>query len=264
MAEQLVPKVRAAEWRDRAEAARGDLETLDLRDLRSVVSAGDSAPRDDESRELLRALREGLSARVDAEHAAWLAELTANVEVGRIVRALRLSSRPPKAGAPLPADLGTKLTEQASAALTADAAPERWVAVLDALAFSPVRDKVIPTSLPAELHPDVQATIARLGTRVPKLAHIFEIAPDPSAPRPERRRPPKPKKPAAPKADESPNADASTPAADDPQPETANPGADDDANREEPTPVAEVEEAPAEPAPAQESTGSEERATPEG
>ena len=44
LAEKLVPKVRAAEWRDRAEAAQKDLETLDLRDLRSVVSAADSAP----------------------------------------------------------------------------------------------------------------------------------------------------------------------------------------------------------------------------
>ena len=205
VAEKLVPKVRAAEWRDRAEAAQRDLEVLDLRDLRSVVSAADSAPRDEESRELVRVLREGLVARVDAEHAAWLAELIANVEVGRIVRALRLSSRPPKAGAPLPADLTTKLTELAGAALTADAAAERWVAVLDALAFSPVRDKVIPASLPTNLHPDVQATIARLATRVPKVAHIFEIAPDPKAPRPERKRPPKPKKPAAAKpASEAP------------------------------------------------------------
>jgi hypothetical protein len=226
LAEKLVPKVRAAEWRDRAEAARNDLETLDLRDLRSVVSAGESASRDEESRELLRVLREGLSARVDAEHATWLEELNANLEVGRIVRALRLSSRPPKAGAPLPAEVATKLAEQASAALAADAAAERWVAVLDALAFSPVRDRVIPSSLPATLHPDVQATIARLATRVPKLAHIFEIAPDPSAPRPERRRPPKPKKAAAAKPT---------------TPNDANPGAHDDENREEPTPVGEVE-----------------------
>lgn len=197
VAEKLVPKVRAAEWRDRAEAAQKDLEVLDIRDLRSVVSAADSAPRDEESRELVKALREGLVARVDADHASWLAELTANVEVGRIVRALRLSSRPPKAGSPLPADLATKLTDLAGAALTSDAAPERWVAVLDALAFSPVRDKVIPASLPTTLHADVQATIARLATRVPKLAHIFEIAPDRSAPRPERKRPQRPKKPKA-------------------------------------------------------------------
>lgn len=199
LAEQLVPKVRTAEWRDRAEAAQRDLEVLDLRDLRSVVSTADAAAKDDETRALAQVLREGLATRADAEHASWLAELTATVEVGRIVRALRLSSRPPKAGAPLPADLATKLTEGAGAALTADGPAERWVAVLDALAFAPVRDKVVPASLPKDLHVDVRATIARLANRIPKIAHIFEITPDRNAPRPkiERRRPkkqpPKPK-----------------------------------------------------------------------
>jgi hypothetical protein len=202
LAEKLVPKVRAAEWRDRAEAAQKDLEVLDLRDLRSVVSAADSGPKDDESRELARVLKEGLASRVDAEHALWLTELNATLDVGRIVRALRLSSRPPKAGAPLPPEVAERLTNQTSEALTADAAPERWVAVLDALAFAPVRDKVIPASLPTDLHADVKATIARLATRIPKVAHIFEIEPDRNAPRPktERRRPPKPKAKAAPKA----------------------------------------------------------------
>lgn len=193
MAEKLVPKVRAAEWRDRAEAAQRDLDVLDLRDLRSVVSAADAAAKDEESRAMAAALREGLKTRVDAEHEAWLAELVATLDVGRIVRALRVSSRPPKAGTPLPPEVAARLIEGSGAALTADAGAERWVAVLDALAFSPVRDKVIPTSLPVEVHPDLKATIARLATRIPKIAHIFEIEPDPSAPRPkpERRRPKK-------------------------------------------------------------------------
>ncbi len=197
MAEKLVPKVRAAEWRDRAEAAQKDLDVIDLRDLRSVVSAADAGGKDEEARALAHTLKEGLVARVDAEHTAWLTELNATLDVGRIVRALRLSSRPPKAGSPLPKDVATRLTTMAGEALTTEAAPERWVAVLDALAFAPVRDKVIPTSLPKELHADVQATIARLATRIPKIAHIFEITPDRNAPRPkaERRRPPKPKKP---------------------------------------------------------------------
>ncbi|MGQ0432863.1 MAG: hypothetical protein ACT452_10725 [Microthrixaceae bacterium] len=226
IAEKLVPKVRAAEWLDRAEAALRDLEHLDLRDLRSVVSTADAGGKGEEARALAQALREGLTARVDAEHAAWLAELTATLDVGRIVRALRVSSRPPKAGAPLPAEISTRLIEGAGEALTADAAPERWVAVLDALAFAPVRDKVIPASLPKELHADVQATIARLATRIPKIAHIFEITPDRSAPRPkvERRRPPKPKldkpkpaKPGKPTQDEAKSAEAEVePAADAP------------------------------------------------
>ena len=160
----------------------------------TVVSAADSGPKDDESRALARLLKEGLAARVDAEHALWLTELNATLDVGRIVRALRLSSRPPKAGAPLPPEVAERLATQASEALTADAAAERWVAVLDALAFAPVRDKVIPASLPTDLHADIRATIARLATRLPKVAHIFEVEPDRNAPRPktERRRPPKP------------------------------------------------------------------------
>ena len=204
MAEKLVPKVRTAEWRDRAEAAQRDLEVVDLRDLRSVVSTADAAARDEESRALAQALKAGLAARVDAEHTSWLEELNATLDVGRIVRALRLSSRPPKAGSPLPPEVATRLTDLAGAALTADAPAERWVAVLDALAFAPVRDKVIPASLPTELHADVQATIARLATRIPKIAHIFEIAPDRNAPRPkiERRRPKKAgPKPIPPKPD---------------------------------------------------------------
>jgi hypothetical protein len=206
IAEKLVRRVRAAEWRDRAEAAQRDLEHLDLRDLRSVVSTADAAGKDEEARALAQSLREGLAARVDAEHATWLNELTATVDVGRIVRALRISSRPPKAGSPLPAELSARLIAGAGEALTADAPPERWVAVLDALAFAPVRDKVIPASLPKELHADVQATIARLATRIPKIAHIFEVTPDRNAPRPkpERRRPPKPKLP-------KPKSEAKTP-----------------------------------------------------
>ncbi len=241
IAEKLVPRVRSAEWRDRAEAAQRDLDVLDLRDLRSVVSTADAAGKDGEARALADALREGLARRVDAEHALWLAELVATLDVGRIVRALRLSSRPPKAGAPLPPELATRLTAGASEALTADAAPERWVAVLDALAFAPVHDKVIPASLPSELHADVRSTIARLATRIPKIAHIFEIAPDRSAPRPkpERRRPQKPKAdrprstttgdgatPAAPPAPESTEPEATEPESPDPESPPALEGGD--------------------------------------
>ncbi|HEX4868743.1 MAG TPA: hypothetical protein VFV32_14125 [Acidimicrobiales bacterium] len=235
LAEKLVPKVRAAEWRDRAEAAKKDIEQLDLRDLRSVVSASGDAGKDPEARALADELKAGLAARVDAEHATWLEELTATVEVGRVVRALRLSSRPPKAGAPLPADLAARLTATAGEALTADASAERWVAVLDALAFSPVRDKVIPASLPTDLHADVRSTIARLATRIPKIAHIFEIEPDRTAPRPkvERRRAPK-KKPAE-----------RTRAGGRPKPAAQAPTPAETAADESPTPAEEVTDAPA-------------------
>ncbi len=191
LAERLWPRARSADWRDRADAALAAIDEIDLRDLRSVVSQADGAARDEESRQLAGQLREALTTRVEREHQIWLEELGATLDVGRVVRALRVSSRPPKAGAPLPTPLATRLAEATSAALTSDAPPERWVAVLDALALSPVRDRVVPSSLPVTLHDDVRTTIARVANRVPKVAHIFAIEADPTIPRPkpERRRP---------------------------------------------------------------------------
>ncbi|HWJ64060.1 MAG TPA: hypothetical protein VNS19_18975 [Acidimicrobiales bacterium] len=177
IAERLLPDLRAAEWRDKAEAALADLAELDLRDLRSVVVAADTGAKDEESRELASQLREGLTARLDSEQAAWLSELQETLTEGRIVRALRLSSRPPKAGAPLPADIATKLAEAASAALTSDTMPDRWATVLDALSFSPVRLTVAPASKPETPSEELISVITRMADRVPKVAEAFGIDP---------------------------------------------------------------------------------------
>ncbi|MGI8755098.1 MAG: hypothetical protein ACR2MB_04400 [Acidimicrobiales bacterium] len=179
IADRLHPPLRVAEWRDRAEAAIKDLEELDLRDLRSVVVGADSGAKDDETLLLASQLREGLGRRLDEEHTAWLAELAETVREGRAVRALRLSSRPPKAGAPLPADLATSLAEAASAALTADTLVDRWATVLDAVSFSPVRLTVVPASKPEEPKGELIAVVTRMADRVPKVAEAFGI--DPSA-----------------------------------------------------------------------------------
>ncbi len=183
VAEDLRPRALAAVWRDRAEAAAAAVDDLDLRDLRSVVNAAGDAGRDDESRALATQLRQALANRVEKEHAAWLAELAETVSAGRVVRALRLSSRPPKAGAPIPGDVAIQLAEATAASLTDETGPDRWATVLDALAYSPVRRRVVPQSLPAKLTPDLRATIARLASRLPEIAHIFDIEPDPAAER---------------------------------------------------------------------------------
>ena len=194
IADDLRHRASAAVWRDRAAAAAASVDELDLRDLRSVVNAADDAGRDDEARALATQLREALAKRVEHEHAAWLAELSETLRAGRVVRALRLSSRPPKAGAPVPGDLANQLVEAASTALTEETGQERWATVLEALAFSPVRRRVVPQSLPTRLSPELRATVARLGSRLPEIAHIFAIEPDQSSSRPPRpatrRRPP--------------------------------------------------------------------------
>jgi hypothetical protein len=183
VAEELRPRALAAVWRDRAEAAAAVIDDLDLRDLRSVVNAAGDAGRDEEARSLAAQLREALTVRVEKEQADWLAELAETVKAGRVVRALRLSSRPPKAGAPIPGDIATQLAEATAASLTDETGPERWATVLDALAYSPVRRRVIPQSLPAKLSTDLRATVARLASRLPDIAHIFDIEPDPAAER---------------------------------------------------------------------------------
>lgn len=186
IADELRHRASAAVWRDRAEAAAASVDELDLRDLRSVVNAADDAGRDDEARALATQLREALANRVEQEHAAWLVELSETLRGGRVVRALRLSSRPPKAGAPVPGDLANQLVEAASAALTDETGQERWATVLEALAFSPIRRRVVPQSLPTKLSPELRTTVARLGSRLPEIAHIFAIEPDQSGSRPPR------------------------------------------------------------------------------
>lgn len=96
MAEDLLPVLKAAEWHDRADAAMATIEDVSLADLRSVVVAADGNARTDETRALAEKLRTGLTLRVDREHQAWLAELRTATSEGRTVRALRLSSRPPR------------------------------------------------------------------------------------------------------------------------------------------------------------------------
>ena len=185
IAEQLLPRLRTADWHDKADAALADVDEIDLKDLRSVVVAADAAARDDVTRELAQTLRDSLARRVEHEHADWLNELTETLNDGRTVRALRLSSRPPKAGAPFPPELAARLTEATNVALTAETGTERFATVLDALAYSPVRQAVIPQGIPAEPGDALLAAVRKLASRVPQIAALFGIeAAPPKAGRP--------------------------------------------------------------------------------
>lgn len=198
LAEAMLPALRLAEWRDRADAAIAHLEDLDLRDLRSVVVASDGL-RDEEARALSTQLREGLARRVEVEHTSWLEELVALLDGGRVVRALRVSSRPPKAGVPLPAELSTRLVEATKENLTLDTPQDRWATVLDALSFSPVRTAVVVETVPAEISDELRAAVAKAASRLPHIAAVFgveAVAPSKSAAKRGPRRPPKPPAPA--------------------------------------------------------------------
>ena len=177
LAEDLLPQLRAAEWLDRAEAALADLEELDLRDLRSVIVAADGVARDAEALALKEQIQAGLTRRIEEEQALWIADITSNLDGGRFVRALRLSSRPPKAGAPLPVELSSRLVTAVSEGLTPTVNQDLWAAALDALAFSPVRNQVTPAGRPEEPTPALLDAVRRVGDRLPKIVELFGLDP---------------------------------------------------------------------------------------
>jgi hypothetical protein len=191
IAEQLLPKLRVAEWLDRADAAVADLEELDLRDLRSVVASSEdpAVARDEATRELAVTLKAALVTKQEKELALWFGDIDAAIGVGRVVRALKLSSQPPKAGVRFPTELATKLAAAATANLTPDALPDRWMAVLEAAAFSPVRTHVTPAEKPAQVSDELLATMKRLASLLPQIAVLFGIEVDAKAPQAKPLRP---------------------------------------------------------------------------
>lgn len=194
MAENLLPKLRVAEWLDRADAAEADLDTLDLRDLRSVVTSGDdpAIARDESTRAIAAKLKQGLVARQEKDHNEWLTDIDAAIGVGRVVRALKLSSQPPKAGARFPAELAGRLAAAASAALEIDAPADRWIAMLEAAAFSPVRSQLVAPGVPAVVAPELLACVTRLAPAMPQLAAKFGVTVAPGAAMPRPLRPTRP------------------------------------------------------------------------
>ncbi|MBW3669570.1 MAG: hypothetical protein KY443_10205, partial [Actinobacteria bacterium] len=172
MAEELLPRLKTAEWRDRAEAAAKEVDEIALRDLRSVVSGADAAARDDETRLLASTLREALERRVAKQRDEWVKEIATCLDDGRLVRALRVSSRPPDPGTRFPAELSTRLVDAANAALNPDVAPDRWATVLEAVAGSPVRRQVKPVGLPAEPGEQLLQAAKQSAGLVPALAPL--------------------------------------------------------------------------------------------
>jgi hypothetical protein len=262
MAEDMLPKLRVAEWLDRAEAAQRQMEHLDLRDLRSVVAASDDpiVARDDSTREVADDLRKALVRKQDEELALWFGDIDAAIGVGRVIRALRLSSQPPKAGVMFPPDLARRLGDAATAALSPDDPADRWIAVLEAGAFSPVRTLLAPTAAPSVITEDLKATTLRLGPALPQIAALLgvEIPPGTPKPKPLRAGPPrkdarsdrsKDAKRSGAKKPDARNARSEAPAPEAPAPEAPVP--------EAPAPEAPAPEAPAPEAPAPEAPAPE-------
>ncbi|HVL05798.1 MAG TPA: hypothetical protein VM388_07410 [Acidimicrobiales bacterium] len=250
LAEELFRSIQAAEWRDKAEAAAGMLDEISLRDLRTVVAGADAGGRDEESRALAARLREGLERRSAAERQAWTDEIATCLGEGRVVRALRVSSRAPEQGLRLPPELSTGLSTAAGEAMSADTAPDRWLAVLEAALTSPVRRSLVPKGLPNGADEASLKTIRAAIPKVPALGPLLgETPPTRPVPPPPPRRPPAPPAPAAAAQAASTPAEAAAIAA--PVPADSEPPPSSDPGEAVPEPGADAPPAqvPAEPAP---------------
>src|SRR5436190_18898321 len=175
MAEELLPRLKAASWRDRAEAAAGSVDEISLRDLRSVVAGADTVTRDDESRLLASTLREALERRVARLRGQWVEEITRALDEGRLVRALRVSAHPPEPTARFPAELAVRMSDAAGEAMAPDTSTDRWTTLLSAVADSPVRRMVKPQGLPRDPADSVVEAARQASGRVPALATLLGV-----------------------------------------------------------------------------------------
>ena len=181
MADELLPVVKLADWKDRATAAQAAGKDFRLRELRTVVAASRTVILVEEGRALAKSLQESLDRRVTALRDEWLARITNAISEGRIQQALEASIRPPEPGTRCPADLAVKLAAAAGEAMTADVPPEEWMKMLDAVVLSPVRRTVKPVGIPAD---EVARQAARHAAgSVPALAKLLGLPIPPPPPR---------------------------------------------------------------------------------
>ncbi|MGD0746702.1 MAG: hypothetical protein ABSB68_02685 [Acidimicrobiales bacterium] len=181
MADELLPTVRLADWKDRATVAQTAGKDYRLRELRAVVAASRTVNLDDEGRTLAKALQESLDQRTTALREEWLARITNALNDGRVFQAVEASIRPPEPGTRCPAELAVRLAAAAGEALSADLAPEEWMRLLDAVVASPVRRTVKPAGIPDD---EVARQAARHAAgSVPALAKLLGLRIPPPPPR---------------------------------------------------------------------------------
>jgi hypothetical protein len=181
MADELLPTVRLADWKDRASVAQTAGKEYRLRELRTVVAASRTVNLDEEGRALAKTLRESLDQRTTALREEWLARITNALKDGRVQQAIEASIRAPEPGTRVPAELAVQLAVSAGEALSADKAPEEWMQLLDVVVASPVRRNVKPAGIPDD---EVARQAARHAAgAVPALAKLLGLRIPPPPPR---------------------------------------------------------------------------------
>jgi hypothetical protein len=184
MAEQLLPLISLATWKDRASVARAAGKDVPLRELRSIVASSSTVTLDDEGSEMATALRASLTQRVTALRERWVERITSALDGGRVLDAVRASIRPPEPATRLSAELAVRLAEAAGQAMSSETPAAEWLALLEVVVDSPVRRTVKPAGLPAGADESLLAAARKASGYVPELARLMGIPiPPPPGPR---------------------------------------------------------------------------------
>jgi hypothetical protein len=184
LAEQLLPVINLASWKDRAASARAAGKDVPLRELRSIVASASTVTLDDEGSEMATGLRTALDQRVTALRQRWVDRITSALDDGKVIDAVRASIRPPEPAARLSAELAVRLSDAAGRAMSAETPPGEWLALLEVVVDSPVRRTVKPAGLPADADETVLTAARKASGYVPELARLMGIPiPPPPGPR---------------------------------------------------------------------------------
>ncbi len=184
LAEQLLPKINLASWKDRAASARVAGKDVPLRELRSIVASASTVTLDEEGSEMASSLRTTLDQRVTALRERWVERITSALDDGRTVEAIRASIRPPEPAARLSSELAVRLASAAGEAMSAGTPSAEWLALLEVVVESPVRRTVKPAGLPTDADEAVLTAARQASGYVPELARLMGIPiPPPPGPR---------------------------------------------------------------------------------
>jgi hypothetical protein len=193
MAEELLPVINLAGWKDRATAAQNAGRSMRLRELRAVVAASRTVSLDEEARGLAKTLSDSLNERVTHLRDEWQKHIERALDGGKVLEALQVSARPPEAATRCPAELAVRLAQAASEAMSAETPPAEWLALLAAVLDSPVRRTVRPAGVPDTA--ETKEAARKAAGLVPELAKLIGL---PIPPPPPRRTAPPPRGPLSP------------------------------------------------------------------
>ncbi|NNN20680.1 MAG: hypothetical protein HKL80_01585 [Acidimicrobiales bacterium] len=182
IAERLLPSVRLAIWRDRADACKAAGADAPLRDLRSLVSAVPSRGEDEKA--LVKELKGLLDVKVKKIVDSWRESLTKSFESGDLLQTLELASSPPDTSASIDQEFLVRLSESVSEKLHADENPEKWITLVESAASSPVRRQVKPKGIPDDPTGEAQKIAKKYSGMIPALAPMvgLRIPPPPRVP----------------------------------------------------------------------------------